>query len=146
LKDIYGSGARFEWDRWEVTGGNRSAVFIYAVDAAHSRYWLCCPRFAVAHRGFVYADPQSGAVGRIVIYAIRPPESAQTQAAGHVLDYGEVSIGDRRYLMPRSSVAYSRTGTNELREEIDYRGYRKFAADYKFSFPAADQPPVDKSP
>ena len=140
LKDIYSSGARFEWDRWEVTGGKRSAVFIYSVDPAHSGYWLCCPRFAAAHRGFVYTDPESGAVRRIVMYAIKLPESSQTKDAGHVLDYGEVAVGDRRYLMPRRSVAYSRSGANELREEIDYRGYRKFSADYKLSFPTAEQP------
>lgn len=140
LKDVYGSGARFEWDRWEVADGKRSAVLIYSVDPAHSGYWLCCPRFAAAHRGFVYVDPQSGAVRRIIIYGIKLPNNSETQAAGYVLNYGEVTIGDRRYLMPRRSVAYSRSGANEMREEIDYSGYRKFAADSTLSFPKGDPP------
>jgi len=93
-----------------------------------------------AHRGFVYADPQSGAVRRFTISAVDPPRSSPTTGAGLVVDYEEVAIGDRRYLLPRNAVAYNSTVNTELREEIDYRGYRKFSADYKLSFPTAEQP------
>lgn len=140
LKEVFGSGPNFEWDRWEVTGGRRSAVFTYYVDPGHSGYWICCPRVVTAHRGFVYADPQSGAVRRIIIYATGLTDSSPTTAGGHVVDFGEVAIGDNRYLLPRSSVAYSRTGATESREDIDYRGYRKFGADATVVFPTADQP------
>ncbi|MGA2182729.1 MAG: hypothetical protein ABSH47_06840 [Bryobacteraceae bacterium] len=140
LTEVFGSRANFEWDRWEVTGGKRSAVFTYHVDPRDSTYWLCCPGFPTAHRGFVYADPQSGAVRRIIIYAIQLPKTSHITAAALVLDYGEVSIGDRRYLLPRSSVAYSRTKAIESREDIDYRDYRKFGADATVAFPAASQP------
>jgi hypothetical protein len=140
LKEVFVSGPTFEWDRWEVTGGMRSAVFTYYVDPANSGYWLCCPRFNTAHRGSVYADPQSGAVRRIIIYATGLTNKSPVNAAAHVVDYGEVAIGDNRYLLPGSSAAYSRTGGNESREDIDYRNYRKFGADATVAFPTADQP------
>lgn len=141
LKEVFDSHPDFEWDRWEVTGGVRSAVFTYHVDQAHSGYLLCCPRFTTAHRGFIYADPRSGAVRRIIIYAIGLTENSQVNAAGHVLDYREVKIGDGRYLLPKSSVAYSRAGLIELREDIDYRSYRKFGAEATLEFPSADESP-----
>jgi hypothetical protein len=62
----------FAFDRWEATDGKRFAVLTYTVDAAHSGYWLCCPCFTAAHRGFVCADPQRGAVRRIITYAVFP--------------------------------------------------------------------------
>jgi hypothetical protein len=140
LKEVFGSGANLEWDRWEVRGGKRSAVFAYSADLAHSTYWLGSPALRTAHRGFVYADPQSGAVRRIIINATDLPKSSQITGAALVLDYGEASVGDRRYLLPGSSAAYSRTREFEAREDIDYRNYRKFGADSTVSFPNAEQP------
>jgi hypothetical protein len=140
LAEVFGSGAKFEWDRWEVTAGKRSAVFAYHADLAHSRYRICCPLFTTAHRGFVYADPQSGAVRRIIVYATQLPETSQITGTALVLDYGEVSIGGHRYLLPRSSAAYSRSKAVESREDIDYRDYRKFRADATVAFPNAERP------
>jgi hypothetical protein len=60
----------FAFDRWEATDGKRLAVLTYTLDAAHSGYWLYCPRFAAAHRVFVYADPQRGAVRRIITHGV----------------------------------------------------------------------------
>jgi hypothetical protein len=143
LKEVFASGANFEWDRWEVTGGKRPALFAYYADLAHSTYWLCCPALKTAHRGFVYADPESGAVRRIIINAADLPKGSQITGTALVLDYGEVTVGDRGYLLPRSSAACSRTRALESREDIDYRNYRKyrkFGADATVAFPSADQP------
>lgn len=140
LKEVVGSGANFEWDRWEVTGGEVSAVFTYRADSAHSHYSICCPSEVIAHRGFVYTDPQSGAVRRIIMYGAGLTRRSPITALGNVVDYGEAAIGDRGYLLPRTAVAYIRTRTVESREDIDYRDYRKFGADATVAFPAADQP------
>jgi len=140
MKEVFGSAASFEWDHWEASGGKRSAVFAYSTDAAHSHYSICCPPAVIAHRGFVYADPESGEVRRIVIYATGLAKSAPITALGNVVDYGEAAIGGRRYLLPRRAAAYTRTRTAETREEIEYRDYRKFGADATVTFPAAAQP------
>lgn len=140
IKEIFGTNPDFEWDRWEVTGGVRAAVFTYYLDPAHSGYWLCCPRFTTAHRGFVYADPRTGAVRRIIIYATGLTLNSPVNAAGHVVNYGDVRIGDNVYVLPQSSTAYSRSGMVESREDIDYKDYRKFGAAATVDFPTADQP------
>lgn len=140
IKEVFKSNPAFEWDRWEVVGGLRTAVFTYYVDPAHSGYWLCCPRFTTAHRGLVYADPQTGSIWRIIIYATGLTDSSQVNAAAHVVNYSEVKIGSGSYLLPNRSVAYSRTGSVEVREDIDYRDYRKFGTDATVAFPTTDQP------
>jgi len=88
----------------------------------------------------VYADPQSGTIRRIVIYATGLSSSSPVNAAAHVLDYSEVRIGDNFYLLPHNSAAYNRSGSAESREDIDYWDCRKFGADATVAFPTADQP------
>ena len=140
MKEVFSSEPGFEWDRWEVTGGIRTAVFTYYVDPAHSGYWLCCPEFTTGHRGLVYADPQRGAIRRIIIYATGLTLSSPVNAAGHVIDYAEVKIGGQTYLLPYRSAVYNRSGTTEIREDIDYRGYRKFGTNATVAFPTDQQP------
>jgi len=50
------------------------------------------------------------------------------------------SPDEPNFLLPRNSAAYRHTGATESREDIDYRGYRKFVADDKLVFPTASQP------
>ena len=55
-------------------------------------------------------------------------------AAGHVLDYGEVNIGGKSYLLPVRSIAYVRVGRFESREEIEYSHHRKFTTEATVNF------------
>jgi len=118
LVEAFQSGEEFEWNRWEVRDGNRLAVFTYTVDPTHSGFKVCCPLYSVAHRGFVYADPRSGAIRRIIVYATGLTRQTPATAAGLLVDYGEVTISDEQYLLPLASTSYSRTGESEAREEI----------------------------
>jgi hypothetical protein len=135
LREAFGSGEEFEWDRWEVRDGTRLAVFAYVVERDNSSYLVCCPPFRVAHRGFVYVVPNSGAIRRIIIYATGLGPRTWVSAAGLVVDYGEVKIGGEQYLLPAAAAAYSRTGHVEVREDIAYRDYHKFTADSFIAFP-----------
>ena len=121
--------ATFEWDRWEVYRAHRMAVFRYAVDLKHSRYWLRSPATQpvnIAHRGLVYVDPQTGVVGRLILYGIGLTIDAPLNAVAVVLDYGNVPIGGATFLLPVGGISYMRAQRRETREEIDYRDYRKF--------------------
>ena len=119
-----------------MVDGKRTAAFIYHVDATHSEYWLCCPRVTTAHRGVVLADPQTGAIQRLILYATGLTSAMPVSAAGHVLDYGKVSIGGQSYLLPRKSIGYNQSGDREAREEIEYRDYHKFSGDASIVFPS----------
>ena len=138
--------ASFEWDRWQTLNGTRTAVFSYRVALHLSRFVVCCHMIPqghskplqqyvkAGHRRFVFADPQSGAVMRLILYASDFAGDADTMAAAHVLEYGDVSIGDRRYLLPARSTNYVRIGPYESREEIEYRNYHKFSSEAAINF------------
>ncbi|MGD0362281.1 MAG: hypothetical protein ABSC93_15505 [Bryobacteraceae bacterium] len=148
MEEIFNAGraATFAWDRWQMRNGTRLAVLAYNVPLATSGYTVCCRQIGrffgkpqhesvkAGHRGFVLADPRSGAVMRLIMYATDFADEADTLAAGHVLDYGEVTIGARRYLVPSHSSAYVRIGRYESRDEIEYRNYRKFSSEAAINF------------
>jgi hypothetical protein len=148
LEEIFdpSRAAWFAWDRWQTLNGTRTAVFGYQVAPEFSRYSVCCRTTVqpdnkrrqeyvkAGHRGFVFADPRSGAVMRLILYATGPAGEADTIAAGNVLEYGDVSIGESRYLLPVRSTAYVRIGEYESREEIEYRNYHKFSSEAAISF------------
>jgi len=134
MKEIFRSVPDFAWDHWQTVGGKTAAVFAYGVDAAHSGYRVCCPAMVTAHRGFVYADPQTGQVLRLVIEADLA-ERAPVIAAGFLLDYDEVDIAGRRYPLPRTAATYVHAGDIEECEEISYGNYRKFSAGTTIVFP-----------
>lgn len=138
--------ATFHWDRWQTLGGTRMAVFAYRVPFDTSRYSICCGEargpdgkavrayVKTAHRGLIFVDPRSGAVMRLILYAEGLDAGAPMNAAGLVQEYGEVSIGESRYLLPVLSTAYVRAARFETREEIEYRGHRKFGAEAAIDF------------
>ena len=129
--------AILEWDHWEVYRTRRMAVFRYGVDLKHSRYRLRNPATQpvnIAHRGLVYVDPQTGIIGRLILYGIGLTFDAPINASGIVLDYGEVAIGGATFVLPLNGVSYVRSQWRETREEIDYRDYRKFHSESNVKF------------
>ncbi|MGO9094495.1 MAG: hypothetical protein ACLQGV_04665 [Bryobacteraceae bacterium] len=112
-------------------------MFRYAVDAKHSQYAIrtfAAQPVTVAHRGFVYFDPRSGAVGRLILYGTGLKAVAPINALGSVLDYAEAAIGGATFVLPRSAASYSRTDAGETREVIEYRDYRRFQSDSTVRF------------
>ena len=126
------SAASFKWDRWQVIGETRLAVFSYQALRVFSKFRI--ENLPVGHRGVVFIDPESGAVKRLVLYATGLTEGPVIHAAGAVLEYGEVNIGANRYLLPVRSTDYIRVGQFESREEIEYRDFHKFNADSAIDF------------
>ena len=130
-------GATVEWDHWEVYRARRMGVFRYAVDLKHSRYWLrnpTTPPAKIAHRGLVYVDPQTGVIGRLILYGTGLTFDAPINAVGIVLDYGNVPIGGATFVLPLSGLSYARVQRRETREEIEYRDYRKFQSESTVKF------------
>ena len=145
MEEIFDSSRRavFHWDRWQVIGGIRTAVLTYEVTPEFSRYSVCAREESdkdlgscriAGHRGFVFVEPESGTVERLILIATGL--TGEVYGAGHVLDYGPASISGRRYTLPVRSIAYMRIGQYETREEIEYRNHRKFTADSVVNFAA----------
>jgi hypothetical protein len=143
LGNIFGeaTAATFSWNRWEVIRGKRLAVFDYAVDKQHSTLRLSLSDLAqaiVPYQGSVYADPSTGAVWRITNHPIDIPSAVRTKSIATVIDYDTVDIGGKSYLLPVEASVQMNTGSNNVLNQIEFQGYRKFEADSRITFSGSD--------
>ena len=131
------SEAWFTWSRWENLRGKRLAVFDFTVDKQHSTLSLSLSDLAkaiVPYRGSIYADPATGAVGRISDIAFDIPPQLLTREIATTIEYGEISIGDRKYLLPVEATVSVLLETRRIRNEMEFQNYRKFEADSAVTF------------
>jgi hypothetical protein len=144
------SEAFFTWSRWDTLRGKRLAVFDYTVDKQHSTLTLSLSDLAkavVPYRGSVYADPVTGAVWRITDRASDIPLELMTREISTTVDYGEVQIGDKKYLLPLEAAVSLLLDTKKVRNELEFQGYRKFEADSVITFgPGAAPADVEAPP
>ena len=151
------SEAWFTWNRWETLRGKRLAVFDFTVDKMHSTLRLSLSDLAqaiVPYRGSIYADPATGAVWRISDTASEIPPHLLTRQISTTIDYDEISIGDRKYLLPVQATVSVLLETKKIRNEMEFQNYRKFEADSAVTFgpeatpaqPARPAPPVTPKP
>ena len=131
------SEAWFTWSRWETIRGKRLAVFDYTVDKQHSTLSLSLSDLAraiVPYRGSVYADPATGAIWRITDTAYDIPSKLMTQEISRTIDYDEIPIGEKRYLLPVEATVSALLETRKIRNEMEFQDYRKFEADAAITF------------
>ncbi|MBZ5591126.1 MAG: hypothetical protein LAP39_02750 [Acidobacteriia bacterium] len=137
------SKAYFTWSRWETLRGKRLAVFDYSVDKQQSTLTLSLSDLAkatVPYTGSVWGDPATGAVWRITDTATEIPPALLTRQIATTIDYGEVLIGEKKYLLPVEATVSLLLETKKVRNEMAFQGYRKFEADSVITF-GPDAPP-----
>ena len=131
------SQAYFTWSRWETLRGKRLAVFDYSVDREHSTLTLSLSDLAkatVPYTGSVWGDPATGAVWRITDTASDIPPALLTRRISTTIDYGDVMIGEKRYLLPLEATVELLLETKRVRNEMAFQSYRKFEADAVITF------------
>jgi hypothetical protein len=136
------SDASFNWNRWDTIRGNRVAVFDFSVVKEHSGLKLSDSDLVsaiVPFQGSVYADPKSGVVLRISQLAPDVPPELQTREIGTTVDYGEIAIGSATYVLPVHATVLLKKERRQIRNELDFKDYRKFEAESSIKFDA-DQP------
>jgi hypothetical protein len=141
------SDASFEWKGWEVIQGKRVAIFGYSIDVTHSTLTLSLSDLAkatVPYHGTIYGDPETGAVWRITNAANDLPAEIQTKSVSTVIDYNPIFIGDKSYLLPVQASVSMTTDSNNIRNDLEFRNYRKFEADSVIKFASADEPAPPK--
>jgi hypothetical protein len=134
LKEIFEdkTQALFQWERWATLRGRRMHVFSYRVPQSRSEWSIRYERsqqITPAYRGLVYVDRDSRMVMRVTLEATDLPPSFPIQAASQVLDYDFTKIADREYLLPLKSVMRMREGKFLVKNETEFRMYRKFGAE-----------------
>jgi len=131
------SEAWFTWSRWETLRSHSLAVFDYSVDKQHSTLSLSLSGLAkaiVPYHGSVFADPATGAVWRITDTATEIPASLLTREIGTTIDYDQIEIGGKSYLLPIEAVVSLLLETKKVRNEMEFQDYRKFEADTSITF------------
>ena len=131
------SEAWFTWSHWETLRGKRLAVFDFSVDKRHSTLSLSLSDLAraiVPYSGSIYADPETGAVWRITDAARDIPAKLLTRAISTTIDYDEIPIGDKKYLLPVEAVVSLILEHKKVRNELEFHDYRKFEADSAITF------------
>ena len=149
LDRVFGadSQASFAWNGWETVRGKRTASFNFAIDVKHSTMTLRLSDLAkatVPYHGIVYADPQNGAILRITSEATGLPKELQTESISTIIEYDQSPIGDKTYLLPVQASIWMKTDRNYIRNELEFRNYRKFEADSVIKYASADEPPNPK--
>jgi hypothetical protein len=129
------SQAEFAWDHWATLRGRRMAVFSYFVDSAHSIWYIHYgqgkdddQRIVTAYRGLIYADPNTGEIGRIKFEAVDIPRSFPVKETSEILDYDLVEISGSQFVVPLSAKLLMKAGRESTKNEIEFRNYRKFEA------------------
>jgi hypothetical protein len=139
LSRVFGgaSNASFKWSGWQTINGQRVAVFDYSIDQQHSTLRLSRSDLAYAvvpYHGSVYGNAETGVIWRVTDGASDLPKDLDTQAMATSIDYGEVTIGAAKYMVPVKASAEADTKERKVRNDMAFRNYRKFESESTITF------------
>jgi hypothetical protein len=149
MKEIFDpeTQARFQWERWATLRGKRAHVFTYRVSQPRSKWSIDYQRkmqVTPGYRGLIYVDRDTLMVMRITLEAIDMPPSFPIQQASTMMDYDYASIAEREYMLPLKAVVRMREGKYLVKNEVEFRMYRKFAAEATITFDTPEPLPEEK--
>ncbi len=135
------SQAAFHWVRWDKVRKRPALVYSFLVRPENSSFRLeygdhdtAVERAVVGQHGFVYVDRDSHRVVRIEVEA-DVPAGFPVQSASTIVDYDFADVGGRQYLLPLDAEVRMRVaGKVRTRNEVEFRSYKKFAADATVTF------------
>ena len=140
----------FAWQAWFTLRGRKMHVYSYRVPAATSDYHIVVPNQSIdlvaAYHGLIFVDDLRHFVHRITVHADGIPASFPVQDVSLALDYEYTRIGDADYLLPLTFELRSREGKVQVKNDVEYDGYRKFSADSSITFGGADAPVLPQPP
>jgi hypothetical protein len=148
------SQAEFNWDHWATLRGRRMAVLNYFIDSGHSSYTISYgsdkndeQRIVTAYRGLIYADANTGEIGRITFVAVDIPRSFPVTETSERLDYDLVEISGQKFVVPLNALLLMKAGRESSKNEIEFRNYRKFdtGTTIKYDLDPNAPPPLPES-
>lgn len=154
LKEIFDlkTQTEFDWARWATLRGRRAYVFHFRVPQPRSTYRITAsngagsPESAIAgYRGLVYVDKESLKVMQITLEAEDLPPAFPVRQVNLKLVYDYTRIGDTDYVLPLKAELRSRDDRRyQIKNDVEFRLYRKFGADTSIKFDTPDPLPEDK--
>jgi hypothetical protein len=112
-------------------------VIRYQVSAANSKWAIVYEKsmsVRPAYTGLIYADAANGMIMRVTLEALDLPASFPIQTARNQLDYDYTEISGNTFLLPLRAEVRMREGRLLIRNDIEFRNYRKFGADTTITF------------
>lgn len=139
LREIFESStqATFQWERWGTLRGKRNHVIRYSVQQSNSKWAIVYEKSMTirpAYTGLIFADANTGLITRVTLEALDLPASFPVQVAKNQLDYDYAEISGSTYLLPLRAEVRMREGRMLIRNDIEFRNYRKFGADTSITF------------
>jgi hypothetical protein len=132
--------AEFQMVDTDTLRGRRTIVYEYTVkrELSHQMIkasWAGNRTVVTGFRGRIWIDRETNRVLRLEDISTEIPGDFPVTAATSTIDYDWVSINEQRHLLPSRAVVEltARVGaqTIQTRNEILFRGYRKFGAEVK---------------
>ncbi len=139
LREIFerDTEATFQWERWGKLRSKRTHVIRYNVQQSHSKWAIVYEKSMTirpAYTGLIYADASNGMIIRVTLEALDMPASFPVQVARNQLDYDYTEISGSTFLLPLRAEVRMREGRLLIRNDIEFRNYRKFGADTSITF------------
>jgi hypothetical protein len=129
--------AAFQWERWGTLRGKRNHVIRYRVLQQQSKWTIVYEKsmsVRPGYTGLIYVDANTGMVTRVTLDAQEIPSYFPIQMAKTQLDYDYTDIGGSTFLLPLRAEVKMREGKFLVRNDIEFRNYRKFGADTSITF------------
>lgn len=151
LREIFepSTEAEFHWERWAKLRGNLVHVYSYRVRQSRSQWhvsWQRQMEIVPGYKGLIYIDKTSPIVMRVTLEAENIPASFPIQVATTVLDYDFTSISNNQFLLPLRSEMQMREGKILVKNEVEFRNYRKFGAESSITFDTSEDAVPDEKP
>ena len=135
------TGTRFRWARHSLLRRRPVYVFDYQVLRGRSRWRI---RFdnsreiVTAYSGLVYIDKETEQILRIAMSATGIPSDFPIQEARSRLDYDFAEISGHAFLLPLKAQMNMRQSKFLIRNNVEFRLYRKFSAESTLTFDEID--------
>jgi hypothetical protein len=134
------SDASFGWEKWATLRGRRTYVFNYHVEQSRSKWHVTyeSPQHnrqdtVPGYHGLIYVDKDGLSVMRITLQA-ETPTDFPLQDVSSVLDYDLAEISGQQYMLPLKSEMRMREGKMKIKNDLEFRLYRKFTAEAEIKF------------
>lgn len=151
LREIFepSTETEFHWERWAKLRGTLVHVYSYKVRQSRSQWhvsWQRQMEVVPGYKGLIYIDKTSPIVLRVTLEAENLPPSFPIQVATTRLDYDFTSIANNQFLLPLRSEMQMREGKILVKNEVEFRNYRKFGAESSITFDTSEDAVPEEKP
>ncbi|MDE3198589.1 MAG: hypothetical protein KGN84_19735 [Acidobacteriota bacterium] len=134
------SQTSFRWESWKNVRHRPVGVYVYQVEESHSSYRAMGGKAGDLHQdvvgfhGTLEIDRETGGVMHLVLVADHIPSELQISRTTTEIDYDFMGVAGSRYLLPMRSQTKLDSKIESLKNESEFRDYRKFDVGSKVNF------------